>query len=256
MRLNFSITLIIPTLPQNAINFQSTAIKQVILGVSVICFLVSTSTISVCAKTMTMCNNRCSVAMLTLLAFYQLRWLFIRVFVSGFFWRRYHIVAPVLYAPLPLKIVVLQMARKWIGEGFLQLEERIRDYITDWRVLCLKSVYRRQCLQKRQITQTALYDQPLVYWGGGLMLRWWCERPRCFKEQEWLYVSSNVNTYRKEFSVRFPRRYTRSLISKVPISSNLTNLYIFFQFVKFMENSWKFTCSAIFCHLPCISFSL
>ncbi len=66
------------------------------------------------------------------------------------------------------------------------------------------------------------------------MLRWWCERPRYLKEQEWLYISSNVNTYRKEFSVRFPRRYTQSLISKVPISSHLTNLLF-----SNLSNSWK-----------------
>lgn len=65
------------------------------------------------------------------LTLYQLRWLFIRILVSGFVWERYHIFSRIVYIPLPLKILAAQVLRKHLSASFLVLEEHMRDYLTE-----------------------------------------------------------------------------------------------------------------------------
>lgn len=54
-----------------------------------------------------------------------------RVLTSGFFWLKWPTWGRIVHAALPLKLLLGQMAWKFLASSFAKLENRVRDYIVD-----------------------------------------------------------------------------------------------------------------------------
>lgn len=67
----------------------------------------------------------------TILTALQLQWLIVRILVSEFVWKNYSLINRVVELPLPLKILGVQWARKRLAESFSQLEEAMRERLTE-----------------------------------------------------------------------------------------------------------------------------
>jgi len=70
----------------------------------------------------------------TLVAFTGLvfQGLVIRFLLSGVLWQNYDKLLRIIYAPLPLQIVILQFAYKYVKKGFDAVEKKIRDHLIEW----------------------------------------------------------------------------------------------------------------------------
>jgi hypothetical protein len=73
-----------------------------------------------------------AVAAAALIAAVQLQWLYVRLLISGFFWKR---IWPqcefLLRLPLPLWILAAQTLRVFVAQWFARLEHALRDYLTE-----------------------------------------------------------------------------------------------------------------------------